>query len=156
MRYDDAARHPLAKARPDARDLGAVCPPFRPVPLDAAAHFARRALVIRGLTAGSLDAAEAVLLTRPAVELLGLLVPIDGLTERYLAGRRPAGLDVRAADFEAHRRELLAVVAAILDRWLGDDPELWLAAVARAGAWRGSFPELIEAVAADGDPGRPD
>jgi hypothetical protein len=151
VRYDDTARHHLTKARPEARDLGAVCPRRRPVPLDAAAHFARRALVIRGLMAGSLDAAEAVVLTRPAVELLALLVPIDGLTERYLAGRHPEGLQVRAGDFEFHRRELLAVVAAMLDRWLGDDPELWLEAVARAGAWRGSFPELIAAVAgADG------
>lgn len=156
VRYDTTAWLHLARTRPDAADLEAVCPRSRPVPLDAAAHFARRALVIRGLMAESLDAAEAVVLTRPAVELLALLVPIDGLTERYLAGRRPEGLDVRAVDFEIRRRELVAVVAAMLDRWLGEDPELWLETVARAGAWRGSFTELIAAVAGVEDPIRLD
>lgn len=156
MRYDEPALASLRKAHPGPRNLGAVCPRSGPVPLDAASHFARRALLVRGLMAGSLDAADAVLLTRPAVELLGLLMPIDGLTERYLSGRKPAGLNVRAPDFEHCRRELLAVVAAMLDRWLGEDPGLWLGTVARAGGWQGTLPELIESVAGYEDRGQPE
>lgn len=158
MRYDDSAQPALTRARPDAGDLEAMCPPAGPVPLDARAHFARRALLTRGLMAGTLDAADAVLLTRPAVELLGMLVPIDGLTERYLRRRDVEGLGITAPDFEHRRRELLAVVAAILDRWLGEDPGLWLGTVARAGTWHGSFPALIESVAGfegDEDRGEP-
>ncbi|NUR24890.1 MAG: hypothetical protein HOV83_03420 [Catenulispora sp.] len=109
----------------------------------ARSHFERRALLIKALTSGALDAADVVLVARPAVELLALLVPIDGLTERYLKGRAPSGLQVTASDFEGCRRELLAVVAAVLERWLGDDPELWSAVVAQAGAWPGTVAELV-------------
>ncbi|MFD0637747.1 hypothetical protein ACFQ9X_45550 [Catenulispora yoronensis] len=97
MRDDGSAEPHPTKVRPDARDLAALCPRSRPVPLGGGAHFARRALVIRGLMAGSLDAADAVLLTRPAAELLGLLVPIDGLAEQYLGAGSPPGWRSRRA-----------------------------------------------------------
>jgi hypothetical protein len=114
---------------------------------DAGTHFRERGALISGLMTGDLDAADAVARTRPAVELLGLLVPIDGLTEEYLAGRDPRGLGVTRHDFEPWRRQLLAVVAALSERWIGADEDAWLTLVARAGAFRGSVPELIASVA---------
>ncbi|GAA1952972.1 hypothetical protein [Catenulispora subtropica] len=146
--------HALRKTRPEARDVTAVRGAIGAIGVDARSHFARRALLIRGLMSGALDAADAVSSTRPAVELLGLLVPIDGLTERYLGGRDPAGLGVTASDFEGCRRELVAVVAAMFDRWWGEDPELWSRAVARAGAWRGTVTELVASAAGLEDRGR--
>ncbi|MEY9935176.1 hypothetical protein ABH926_009847 [Catenulispora sp. GP43] len=115
--------------------------------MDASTHFRERGAVIAALMAGDLDAADVVAHTRPAVETLGLLVPIDGLTEDYLGGRAPAGLAVTRSDFEPWRRQLLAVVAALLRRWVGEDPESWLALMMRAGAHPGSVVELIDSVA---------
>ena len=75
-----------------------------------------------------------VALRLPAVEVLGLLVPIDGLTEGYLRGRDVEGSGAsRANDFEPWRRQLLAMVAALLERWVGDDMDKWLMLAARAG-----------------------
>ncbi|MFD0637746.1 hypothetical protein ACFQ9X_45545 [Catenulispora yoronensis] len=48
------------------------------------------------------------------------------------------------------------MVAGILDRWFGEDPELWLAAIARAGSWGGTVPALIESVALHEDRGEYD
>jgi hypothetical protein len=59
--------------------------------MDASTHFRERGALISGLMSGEVDAADAVARTRPAVQVLGLLVPIDGLTERYLHGRSPKG-----------------------------------------------------------------
>ncbi|WP_194898678.1 hypothetical protein [Catenulispora pinisilvae] len=117
---------------------------------DASTHFRERGALITALTAGELTAADAVARTRPAVELLGLLVPIDGLTEGYLGGRAHRGLDVTRHDFEPWRRRLLAEVAVLLERWVGDDTDAWLALAARAGAYRGSVAELIDSVARPG------
>ena len=78
---------------------------------DAGSHFRDRGAVITGLMDGDLDAADAVARTVPAVELLGLLVPVDGLTEDYLGGRDPRGLRITRSEFEPWRRQLLAVVA---------------------------------------------
>jgi hypothetical protein len=114
--------------------------------MDASTHFRERGALISGLMAGQLDAADVVARTRPAVEALGLLVPIDGLTERYLRGRAPKGLSVTSSEFEPWRRQLLAVVAALLDRWIGDDKDLWPALVMRAGAHHGTVVELVESV----------
>jgi hypothetical protein len=113
---------------------------------DASSHFRARGALITGLMAGTLDAADAVAGARPAVELLGLLVPVDALTQEYLSGRSPAGLTVARGDFEPWRRQLLAVVAALLERWIGDDTKAWLALAKRAGSHRGSVVELIESV----------
>lgn len=117
---------------------------------EASTHFRDRGALVTGLMAGTLDAADAVVRTRPAVELLGLLVPVDALTERYYSGRGPEGLNVTRGDFEPWRRQLLAVVAALLERWIGDDTKTWLALAMRAGAYRGSVVELIDSVAAPG------
>ena len=121
---------------------------------DAGSHFRERGAVVTGLMDGDLDAADAVARTVPAVELLGLLVPVDGLTEDYLGGRDPRGLDVTRSDFEPWRRRLLAIVAALLERWIGADTDAWLTLVARAGSYAGSVPELIDSVAdpSDADP----
>lgn len=112
--------------------------------MDASTHFRERGALISGLMSGELDAADAVVRTRPAVEVLALLVPIDGLTERYLRGRGTNGLDVTSCEFEPWRRQLLAVVAALLDRWIGADRDLWLALAMRAGAYHGTVVELVE------------
>ena len=114
--------------------------------MDASTHFRERGELITGLMSGTLDAADAVARTRPAVQLLGLLVPVDARTRQYLSGRGPAGLDVTRADFEPWRRQLLAVVAALLERWIGDDTKAWLALAKRAGSHRGSVVELIDSV----------
>lgn len=113
---------------------------------EASTHFRDRGALITGLMAGTLDAADAVACTRPAVELLGLLVPVDGLIEEYFSGRDLEGLNVARADFDPWRRQLLAVVAALLERWIGDDPKTWLALAMRAGSHRGSVVELIDSV----------
>ena len=114
--------------------------------MDASTHFRERGALISGLMSGELDAADVVASTRPAVEALGLLVPIDGLMERYLHGRRPEGLSVTSSEFEPWRRQLLAVVAALLERWIGDDRDLWLALAMRAGAYHGTVVEMLESV----------
>jgi len=114
--------------------------------MDASTHFRERGELITGLMSGALDAADVVVHTRPAVELLGLLVPIDSLTQDYLSGREPQGLRVTRSDFEPWRRQLLAVVAALVQRWVGDDEDSWLALAMRAGSHRGSVPELIDSV----------
>lgn len=121
---------------------------------DAASHFRDRGAVIAGLMDGGLDAADAVARTVPAAELLGLLVPIDGLTEDYLGGRDHPGLRVTRSEFEPWRRQVLAVVAALVERWIGEDPAAWLTLVARAGSFAGSVPELIDSIAdpSDADP----
>lgn len=115
-------------------------------PMYARIHFRDRGALITGLMAGTLDAADAVASTRPAVELLGLLVPIDGLTEEYLSRRDCKGLDITRGEFEPWRRQLLAVVAALLERWVGRDADAWLALVMRAGSHRGSVVELVDSV----------
>ncbi|MEY9863385.1 hypothetical protein ABH935_009035 [Catenulispora sp. GAS73] len=114
--------------------------------MDASAHFRERGELITHLMSGTLDAADVVVHTRPAVELLGLLVPIDSLTQDYLSGREPRGLRVTRSEFEPWRRQLLAVVAALVERWVGDDEDSWLALAMRAGSHRGSVPELIDSV----------
>lgn len=114
--------------------------------MDASTHFRERGALITGLMSGELDVADVVAQTRPAVAALGLLVPIDGLTERYLGRRGTKGLDVTSGEFEPWRRQLLAMVAALLDRWIGDDRDLWRALVMRAGAYRGTVVELVESV----------
>jgi hypothetical protein len=116
-------------------------------------HFSLRADAISSLIDGSADAADVVARAWPAVELLGLLVPVDGLTENYLRGRAHAGLQVTRADFEPWRRQLLAVVAALLDRWIGRDQAAWLELVRRAGP-SASFVDTLVSVA-DGE-GAPD
>lgn len=115
--------------------------------MDASTHFRTRGALITGLMSGELDAADAVARTRPAVEVLGLLVPVDGLTENYLGGRAPRGLQVTRSEFEPWRRQLLAVVAALLERWIGADPDAWRALTMRAGVHLGSVVELVESVA---------
>ena len=115
--------------------------------MDASTHFRERGALIMALMAGDLDAADAVARTGPAGELLGLLVPIDGLTETYLGGRAVPGLTVTRSDFEPWRRELLAVVAALLERWVGEDPDAWRALTMRAGSHLGSVSGLVGSVA---------
>ena len=114
--------------------------------MNAGTHFRARGELISGLMSGRLDASAAVRRSRPAVEVLGLLVPVDGLTEDYLSGRGPEGLRVTRGEFEPWRRRLLAVVAALLDRRVGDDVKSWLALAMRAGSYQGSLVELIESV----------
>jgi hypothetical protein len=94
-------------------------------------HFSTRAMSVTGLMNGTVDAADLVWLNTS--EVLGLLVPVDGLTERYLRGRAHQGLSVTRADFEPWRRRLLAVVAAVLTRWIGEDRTAWLELVRWAG-----------------------
>jgi hypothetical protein len=114
--------------------------------MDASTHFRGRSELVAGLMSGALDAADAVVRTRPAVELLGLLVPVDGLTERYLSARDPQGLRATRSDLEPWRRQLLAVVAVLLERWVGDDLNSWPALAMRAGSYQGTVPELIDSV----------
>lgn len=114
--------------------------------MDASTHFRDRGALISGLMSGALDAADAVARTRPAAEVLGLLVPVDGLMEDYLSGRAQEGLRVTRSEFEPWRRQLLAVVAALLDRWVGDDADLWRALAMRAGSHHGTVVELVDSV----------
>ena len=100
-----------------ARRLSTMMSPWTRAPISATA-----ARLITGLMSGDLDAADAVARTRPAVEVLGLLVPVDGLMEDLPGGRAQAGLGVTRSEFEPWRRQLLAVVAALLERWVGEEP----------------------------------
>lgn len=144
--------------RPDADAMVRAQRAAEETLVPASRHFAIREMAVRGLTHHTLTAAEVLWTVAPAAEALALAVPTTTELEAYYRKHRLARHPIPSAVTERSAVDVRYATADLVRDSLGDDPALWRTVLLQAGAWPGTFGQLVSLVADGADlplpPGR--
>lgn len=138
--------------RPDVEALTRAQREAERTLVPALRHFAVRELVIRGLTHHTLTASEVVWTVAPAAETLALAAPVTPALDAYHRKHRLARHPVPAQALERPASDVRHAVADLLADALGEDPKQWRTLLIQAGAWPGTFGQLVSVVADGAEP----